>query len=105
MARRRSHKQRMERVLWDEALKSIPEPGELFVVEGAHGDPLATFREGLTLARRAGLSWWRALPPAYQAALSVESDEQEREEFRLALDATLSDWRDAYEHRPAGFAL
>ena len=95
----------MERVLWDETLKAIPAPGELFVIEGAHGDPLATFREGLALARRAGLSWWRALPPAYQAALSVESDEQEREDFRVALDATLHHWRAAYERRLTGCSL
>ncbi len=105
MARRRSHKERMERVLWDKTLQAIPASGELFVVEGAHGDPLATFRENLALSRRAGLSWWRALPAAYQAALSVESDHDEREAFRQALDATLPDWRAAYEHKPRVLSL
>lgn len=100
MSHRRNHKERMERVLWDKTLKAIPRPGELFVVEGAHGDPLATFRENLALSRHAGLSWWRALPAAYQAALSVESDTDEREDFRIALDATLPDWRAAYEGKP-----
>lgn len=96
--RKRSHKERMERVLVNE---SLPARDKLFVIEGAHGDPLRTFREGLALARRAGLTWWRALGPTYQTALSVESDKREREQWAVALEATLSAWRDAYEHRSA----
>jgi hypothetical protein len=34
-------------------------------------DPLEIFREGLALFRRAGLSWFEAKDPAYEAALSV----------------------------------
>jgi hypothetical protein len=96
MARKLNHKERMERVLREHAL---PAPDELFVIEGAHGNPLEAFREGLALARRAGLTWWRALGPTYQTALSVESDRDEREGWRVALEATLTAWRDAYERR------
>jgi hypothetical protein len=34
-------------------------------------DPLEAFREGLALARRAGMRWEHARRPVYQAALSV----------------------------------
>lgn len=78
---------------------------EPYVIADAHGDPLAVFREGLALARRAGMPWEQAVEPARIVALSVESSEREREQFAAALDATRSAWRAAYEHRPAGFAL
>jgi hypothetical protein len=68
------------------------------VIKGAHGDPLAIFREGLALARRAGMPWEQALVPTRCVALSVESDKREREQWTTALDATLSAWRAAYEH-------
>jgi hypothetical protein len=80
-------------------------PDELHVIEGAHGDPLEIFREGLALARRAGMSWWQALGAAWVAALSVESDKQERELWADALISTLAAWRSAYERRDTGCAL
>lgn len=88
-------------------LKPEPLPGrdELFVIDGAHGDPLEIFREGLALARRAGMSWWQALAVAWAAALSVESDKQEREQWADALTATLSAWRSSYEHRSTDCTL
>ncbi len=80
--------------------KPTPKLRLSFVIKGAHGDPLAIFREGLALARRAGMPWERALGPTRAVALSVESDKREREQWAVALDATLSAWRAAYERRP-----
>lgn len=61
---------------------------EPYVIAGAHGDPLAVFREGLALARRAGMPWEQAVEPARVVALSVESSKNEREQFAAALDST-----------------
>jgi hypothetical protein len=83
----------------------LPGPNELFVIDGAHGDPLEIFREGLALARRAGMPWWQARGAAWAAALSVESDKQEREQWAVALAATLTAWRRAYERRLTGCKL
>ena len=76
-----------------------------YVIDGAHGDPLAVFREGLALARRAGMPWEQAVEPARVVALSVESSKSEREQFAAALDATRSAWRSAYEREPVGCSL
>lgn len=75
------------------------------VIAGAHGDPLTIFREGLALARRAGMPWEQALVPTRCVALSVESDKREREQWTVALDSTLGAWRSAYERRPVGRTL
>ncbi len=83
----------------------LPAPNQLHVIEGAHGDPLTIFREGLALARRAGMSWWRAVGPACITALSVESDKREREQWAVALASTLAAWRSAYERRDTGCTL
>jgi hypothetical protein len=83
----------------------LPGPNDLHVIADSHGDPLTIFSEGLALARRAGMSWWQALTVAWAAALSVESDKQEREQWAVALDATLSAWRSAYERRHTNCAL
>jgi hypothetical protein len=82
-----------------------PELGRQHVIKGAHDDPLAIFREGLALARRAGMPWEQALGPTRSVALSVESDKREREQWTAALDATLAAWRSAYERRPTGCTL
>jgi hypothetical protein len=69
----------------------------------AVADPLEIFREGLALFRRAGLSWFDAKDPAWDAALSVVPDETERDEWSNALYATRSAWMRAYERRsPSG---
>jgi hypothetical protein len=102
LMRRRTHQERMERVLRD---AKLPGPDDLFVIEGAHGDPLEVFREGLALARHAGMSWWRAVGPACVTALSVVADEQERKQWLQALSGTLAAWRKAYENRDTGSAL
>jgi hypothetical protein len=85
--------------------KAKPKPERQHVIAGAHGDPLAIFREGLALARRAGMPWERAYSPTRAVALSVESDKREREQWTAALDATLSAWRAAYERRHTNCAL
>lgn len=85
--------------------KPKPKPERQHVIAGAHGDPLAVFREGLALARRAGMPWEQALAPTRSVALSVESCKREREQWGVALDATLSTWRAAYERRPTACAL
>jgi hypothetical protein len=41
-------------------------------------EPLEAYREGLALPRRADMSWFEAERAAYQAALSVEPDSEER---------------------------
>jgi hypothetical protein len=82
-----------------------PQPTRQHVIKGAHGDPLAIFREGLALARRAGMPWEQALTPTRSVALSVESDKREREQWTAALDATLAAWRWAYERKPTSCAL
>jgi hypothetical protein len=63
-------------------------------------DPLEIFREGLALFRRAGLSWFDAKDPAWDAALSVVPDEAARDEWSNALYATRTAWMRAYERRP-----
>jgi hypothetical protein len=80
--------------------QSRPRRLHTFVIPGAHGDPLEIFRDGLALARRAGMPWQQALGPARLTALSVESDKREREQWAVALDATLSAWMRAYERQP-----
>ena len=100
--RKRSHKERMERVLREHAL---PAPDELFVIEGAHGDPLEIFREGLALARRAGMTWEQAYRPACETALSVVPDEWHRNQWAIALYDTRTAWMRAYERRPTGCPL
>jgi hypothetical protein len=61
--------------------------------------PLEIFREGLALFRRAGLSWFDAKEPAWDAALSVVEDEAERDEWDLTLYSTRTAWMRAYERR------
>ncbi len=68
-------------------------------------DPLEAFRDGLALARRAGLPWFAAYPPAREAALSVEPDPQERDEWASVLHNTRTAWMRAYERRPTGYSL
>lgn len=75
------------------------------VIKDAHGNPLTIFREGLALARRAGMPWEQALDPTLAVALSVESCKREREQWSVALGATLSAWRAAYERRSTGCTL
>lgn len=75
------------------------------VITGPHRDPLTIFREGLALARRAGMSWQQALDPTLTVALSVEADKRERDQWTVVLHATLSAWRSAYERRPTGCAM
>jgi hypothetical protein len=100
--KKETHQERMERRLRE---GHLPAPDDLFVIEGAQGDPLEVFREGLALARRAGMSWWRAVGPACITALSVVSDARERKEWLDTLNATLTTWRKAYERRDTGCAL
>lgn len=87
--------------------KPKPEPKRerQHVIAGAHGDPLTIFREGLALARRAEMPWEQALAPTRSVALSVESCKRERDQWGVALDATLSAWRAAYERRPTACPL
>lgn len=75
------------------------------VIPGAHGDVLAVFREGLALARRAGMAFEQAVEPTRVTALSVESDQDERKYWSIALGSTLDVWRAAYERRDTGIAL
>jgi SRSO17 transposase len=67
-------------------------------------DPLEIFREGLALARRAGMSWFDAYYPAEDAALSV-APERERDEWAEAIHDTRTAWMRAYERRPTGCSL
>lgn len=48
-----------------------PQPGALSARPRVRLDPLEAFREGLALARRAGMPWWDAERAASEAALSV----------------------------------
>lgn len=48
-----------------------PQPGALSARPRVRLDPLEAFREGLALARRAGMPWQQAQHPAREAALSV----------------------------------
>lgn len=75
------------------------------MIDGAHGDPLAVFRDALALARRAGMPWEQAVAPSRIVALAVESDDDDRAQWSVALRATQSAWRAAYERHPAGLAL
>ncbi len=68
-------------------------------------EPLEAYREGLALARRAGMSWFDAEHAAWEAALSVVADEDERGEWVEALRTTRTVWMRAYERRPTGVAL
>lgn len=68
-------------------------------------DPLEVFREGLVLARRAGMNWEQAYRPAREAALSVEPDEWHRDQWAVALHDTRTAWMRAYERRPTGCTL
>jgi len=68
-------------------------------------DPLEAYREGLALARRAGMSWFEAERAAYEAALAVEPDPAERGEWACVLYDTRTAWMRAYEHRPTDCRL
>lgn len=48
-------------------------------------DPLEAYREGLALARRAGMSWSQREPAAYEAALAVAPTKTERSDWACAL--------------------
>lgn len=63
---------------------------------------LEMFRQGLALFRRAGLPWWDAERVARDAALSVEPDEEERDEWGTVLYDTRTVWMRAYERRELG---
>lgn len=65
-------------------------------------DPLEAYREGLALARRAGMSWFQAEPAAYEAALSVAPTKTERSDWACALYDTRTAWMRAYDRRPTG---
>jgi hypothetical protein len=65
--------------------------------------PLEAFREGLALARRAGMPWHAAEYPAREAALSVAGED--RLEWAEALYDTRTAWMRAYERRPTGCPL
>jgi hypothetical protein len=81
-----------------------PRQGRPSIITAGHRDPLTIFREGLALARRAGMTWQQALHPAREAALSV-ADERERDEWATVLYDTRTAWMRAYERRPTGCAL
>lgn len=66
--------------------------------------PLEIFREALALFRRAGLSWFDARVPAYYAALSVASSENQREEWAVVLSQTATEWMRCYERQPSPLA-
>jgi hypothetical protein len=66
---------------------------------------LAIFREGLALARRAGIPFEQAVEPTRVTALSVESDSDERKFWSIALGSTIDAWHAAYDGRDTGFAL
>jgi hypothetical protein len=68
-------------------------------------DPLEIFREALALARRTGMSWFEAERPAFEAALSVEPDPAERDDWIIVLHDTRTAWMRAYERRPANSTL
>jgi hypothetical protein len=68
-------------------------------------DPLEIFREGLVLARRAGMNWEQAYRPAREAALSVEPNKWHRDQWAIALYDTRTAWMRAYERRPTGCTL
>jgi hypothetical protein len=67
--------------------------------------PTRPYREGLALARRAGLSWFQAEPAACEAALKVAPNKTERSEWACVLDDTRTTWMRAYERRPTGCTL
>jgi hypothetical protein len=66
--------------------------------------PLEIFREALELFRRAGLAWFYAYTPAYEAALSV-ADEREYDEWVMVLQDTQTVWMRAFENRDTGVKL
>jgi hypothetical protein len=68
-------------------------------------DPLEAYREGLALARRAGMSWFEAEHAAYEAALAVAPTPTEREEWASALYDTRTAWMRAFERRETGSPL
>lgn len=67
-------------------------------------DVLEAYREGLALARRAGMSWFEAERAAYEAAMAL-APEDEREEWASVLYETRTEWMRAYERRPTGCPL
>jgi hypothetical protein len=111
MAGRPRRRERLAREAQERGEAASPAPApepkreRQHVIAGAHGDLLAIFREGLALARRAGMPWEQALDPTRCVVLSVESDKREREQWTAALDATLGAWRAAYEGRHTNCAL
>jgi len=48
------------------------------------------------------MMWFHAYPVAYEAALSMEPDKHEREEWALVLSETSTVWMRAYERNPTG---
>jgi hypothetical protein len=100
-ARRQLRRERRSREPEHEAESDL----QPYVIDGAHGDPLAVFREALVLARRAGMPWEQAVAPSRIVALAVESDDGERAEWAVALRATQSAWRAAYQREPTRCAL
>lgn len=81
-----------------------PCPGSGSPAHDCAPDPLEIFREGLALFRRAGLAWFYAYEPAYEAAISA-TDERERAEWESVLFQTRTAWMRAYEQRSTGYAL
>jgi hypothetical protein len=68
-------------------------------------DPLEAYREGLALARRAGMNWFQAEPAAYQAVLTVAQDPAERDEWSCVLYDTRTAWQRAFDRRDTGYSL
>lgn len=68
-------------------------------------EPAEAYRQGLALARRAGMSWFEAELWLLDVALSVARDDDEREEWFEALRWSRTFWMRAYERRPTGLAL
>jgi hypothetical protein len=68
-------------------------------------DPLDYLRDGLVLARRAGMPWHEAYPAAEQAALAAAKDNAQRDEWLDVFYDTRTAWMRAYERRPTGCPL
>jgi hypothetical protein len=51
------------------------------------------------------MTWDQAYHPACETALSVEPDDDERDEWAIALYDTRTAWMRAYERRPTGCKL
>ena len=101
---RETRETRQERERAAQPQEARPRQGRPSLITTGHRDPLTIFREGLALARRAGMTWQQALHPAREAALSV-ADERERDEWATVLYDTRTAWMRAYERRPIGCSL